>query len=49
VSGLTPDGDLVGETMGEVIRNTTGKLTPADLSAVSAYLRTLPPVAGAPR
>jgi mono/diheme cytochrome c family protein len=49
VSGLTPDGDLVGETMGEVIRNTTGKLTPADLSAVMAYLRTLPPVAGAPR
>jgi hypothetical protein len=30
--------------MGEVIRNTTSQLTPADLNAVIAYLRTLPPV-----
>lgn len=43
--GLTPDGDVVGDTMGEVIRNTTGKLTPADLSAMVAYLRSLPPLA----
>ncbi len=44
-SGLTPDGDVVGETMGEVIRNTTSQWTPADLAAVMAYLRSLPPVA----
>jgi mono/diheme cytochrome c family protein len=42
--GLTPDGDVVGDTMGEVIRETTGKLTPLDLSALVAYLRSLPPI-----
>lgn len=41
-TGLTPDGDVVAETMGEVIRNTTGELTPGDLSAMIAYLRALP-------
>lgn len=43
-SGLTPDGDVPAEAMGEVINNTTGQLTPADLAAVIAYLRTLPPL-----
>ena len=43
-SGLTPDGDVVAETMGEVIRNTTGQLTRPDLSALIAYLRSLPPL-----
>jgi mono/diheme cytochrome c family protein len=47
--GLTPDGDVVGETMGEVIRNTTSQLTPQDLAAVIAYLRTVPPLPEAPR
>ena len=47
--GLTPDGDVVGDTMGEVIRNTTGQLTPADLSALVAYLRSLTPIPEAPR
>lgn len=47
--GLTPDGDVVGDTMGEVIRNTTGRLTPADLSALVAYLRSLAPIPEAPR
>jgi len=47
-SGLTPDGDVVGETMGEVIRNTTSQLTKEDLAAVVAYLRSLPPVADKP-
>ncbi len=41
-TGLTPDGDVVAETMGEVITNTTGKLTPQDLAALIAYLRSLP-------
>lgn len=44
-SGLTPDGDVPAEAMGEVIRNTTGLLTPADLAAMIAYLRSLPPIA----
>jgi len=43
-NGLTPDGDVAGETMGEVIRNTTSQLAPADLDAVLAYLRSLPPL-----
>ena len=42
-TGFTPDGDVVAETMGEVIENTTGKITPADLAALIAYLRSLPP------
>lgn len=46
--GLTPDGDVAGETMGEVIRNTTSQLTPPDLAALVAYLRSLPPIAGEP-
>ena len=43
-TGFTPDGDVVAETMGEVIRNTTGKITPGDLAAVIAFLRSLPPL-----
>jgi mono/diheme cytochrome c family protein len=48
-TGITPDGDVPAEAMGEVIRNTTGKLTPGDLAALIAYLRTLPPIADEPR
>jgi mono/diheme cytochrome c family protein len=43
-TGLTPDGDVASETMGEVVRNTTGQLTPDDLTALIAYLRALPPL-----
>jgi mono/diheme cytochrome c family protein len=42
VTGLFPDGDVVGETMGIVIRNSTSKLLSADLDAMIAYLRILP-------
>ena len=42
--GSLPDGDVVGETMGEVIRNTTSQLSAEDLDALVAYLRTLPPL-----
>lgn len=45
-TGITPDGDVASETMGEVIRNTTGQLTPEDLAAMVAYLRSVPPVGG---
>jgi mono/diheme cytochrome c family protein len=48
-TGLTPDGDVAAETMGEVIRNTISQLTPEDLTAVVAYLRALPPVADEPK
>lgn len=42
-SGMTPDGDFAGGEMAEVIRNSTSKLTPEDLAAIVAYLRTLKP------
>ncbi|HUL92039.1 MAG TPA: cytochrome c [Burkholderiales bacterium] len=44
VTGLTSEGDVPAEAMGEVIKNTTSQLTPADLDALIAYLRTLPPL-----
>ncbi|MSQ49241.1 MAG: c-type cytochrome [Betaproteobacteria bacterium] len=47
-TGLTPDGDVAAETMGEVIRNTTAELTPNDLAALIAYLRALPAIADEP-
>jgi len=43
-TGIEPEGDFVAEAMGEVVRNTTSQLTPADLKALIAYLRTLAPV-----
>jgi mono/diheme cytochrome c family protein len=48
-TGITSDGDVVGEAMGEVIRNTTSQLTPDDLSAMIAYLRSLPPLPSEPK
>ena len=48
-SGITPDGDVPAETMGEVIRNTTSQLAAEDLSAVIAYLRALPAIPDEPR
>jgi mono/diheme cytochrome c family protein len=44
VTGLTAEGDVAAEAMGEVVKNTTSQLTPADLDALIAYLRTLPPL-----
>lgn len=43
-TGLTPDGDVPAEAMGEVITNTTSKLSSQDLAALIAYLRSLPPL-----
>lgn len=48
-TGLTPDGDAVSESMAEVVRNTTSQLTAADLEALIAYLRTLPPLPDGPK
>lgn len=47
-SGITPDGDVPAEAMGEVIRNTTGQLSAQDLAALMAYLRSLAPIASEP-
>jgi mono/diheme cytochrome c family protein len=43
-TGLTPDGDALSESMAEVVRNTTSQLTPQDLDALIAYLRSLAPL-----
>jgi mono/diheme cytochrome c family protein len=42
--GMLPDGDFVGGGMGEVIDNSTSRLSKADLSALITYLRSLAPV-----
>ena len=49
LSGITPEFDSADEAMAEVVRNTTSQLTPADLAAVMAYLRALPPLPEASR
>lgn len=41
-TGMTPDSDVAAEPMNEVITNTTSQLSPADMAALIAYLRTLP-------
>ena len=48
-SGLFPDGDVLGDTMSEVVRNTTSKLTAPDLDALIAYLRSLAPLPAEPK
>ena len=48
-SGLFPDGDVMGDTMSEVVRNTTSQLTAQDLDALIAYLRGLPALPDAPK
>ena len=48
-SGLFPDGDVMGDTMSEVVRNTTSQLTAADLDALIAYLRSVPALPDEPK
>jgi len=43
-TAMTSDGDVLAESMSEVVRNTTSQLTAQDLDAVLAYLRSLPPL-----
>jgi mono/diheme cytochrome c family protein len=43
-TGILPDGDVAGGLMDEVIRQGTGRLTPADRHAIAVYLRALPPI-----
>lgn len=40
--GTLPQGGTVGGEMGEVVRNSTGKLRPEDRAAIAAYLAALP-------
>jgi len=47
-SGMTPDGDSVGSTMTEVVRNTE-QLSESDRRAMATYLKSLPPVDGPAR
>jgi mono/diheme cytochrome c family protein len=42
ITGVTPDGDVLADEMDLVIRNSTSRLTRADLAAIVAYLRALP-------
>ncbi len=48
-SGLFPDGDVMGDTMSEVVRNTTSQLTGPDLDALVAYLRSVPSLPDEPK
>jgi mono/diheme cytochrome c family protein len=44
-SGMIPDGDFLGDSMAEVVENSTSKLTDADREAIALYLKSLPPIA----
>jgi mono/diheme cytochrome c family protein len=48
-TAMKPDGDVLSDTMAEVVENTTSKLTPQDLDALVAYLRALPPLPEEPK
>jgi mono/diheme cytochrome c family protein len=48
-TGLYSDGDVMGETMSEVVMNTTSQLAPADLDALIAYLLSVPPLPDQPK
>ncbi|MHA1563959.1 MAG: c-type cytochrome [Alphaproteobacteria bacterium] len=43
-SGLTPEYDSVGASMGEVVEQGTSKMLDEDLAAIAAYLLSLPPI-----
>ena len=43
-SGLYPDGDVMGDTMSEVVKNTTSQLSAPDLDALIAYLLSIAPL-----
>ena len=47
-SGATPDGDFVGSSMSEVVRN-LAKASAADRLAIATYIKSLPPVDGPPK
>ena len=48
-TGITADGDVTSESMGEVVTNTLSKITAEDLAAIIAYLRSIPALPDEPR
>lgn len=48
-TGITADGDVTAESMGEVVTHITSKISAADLDAIIAFLRTLPALPDAPK
>ena len=44
--GILPNGDFAGDSMADVVENTTSRLTPEDRKAVVVYLQSLPPLVG---
>lgn len=48
-TGATPDGDYAGDSMAEVIDNSTSRLTPDDRRAIATYLKSLPAIEQAVR
>jgi len=47
-SGMTPDGDYVGNGMSDVVEGTS-KLTDADRQAIAVYIHSLPPLPKTPK
>ena len=43
-SGMLPDGDFTGSDMGEIVDQSTSRLTTTDRKAMVEYLRSIPPV-----
>ena len=48
-TALYPDGDIMGETMSEVVKNTTSQLNASDLDALIAYLLSVAPLPDEPK
>jgi mono/diheme cytochrome c family protein len=48
-TGMTSDGDVLAESMGKMVRNTTSQLSVPDLNAMIAYLRSLPALPDEPK
>ena len=48
-TAMTSDGDVLAESMAEVVRNTTSQITAQDLDAMIAYLRGLPALPDEPK
>ena len=46
-SGATPEGDVLGDSMGEAIDNSTGRRRDEDPAAIAIYIKGLPTI-GAP-
>lgn len=42
--GMSPDGDFAGSSMAEVVDQSTGKLSDADVAAIVTYLRSVPAI-----